>query len=184
MIKRKNKGSILLLTAGILSLLSVVMYIFITVVLSFDLWGMTTNVINMLISQGITDAASEVNFMCFEMAILAFINIYFAMYYIKGFKYRIAGRNYGHMVVVKGIWQILLGSALPAIVAIIAGVKMKNTVHKPVEVTPTEEVQTNGISNYKLEAMGEAVARLKELKDRGAISEEEYYINLNKILEG
>jgi len=40
------------------------------------------------------------------------------------------------------------------------------------------------LPGYKLEAMSEAVARLKELKDKGAISEEEYYANLNRILEG
>ena len=48
-----------------------------------------------------------------------------------------------------------------------------------VETTPANPY----ISDYKLNAMSEAVARLKELRDKGAISEEEYYINLNKILE-
>ena len=40
------------------------------------------------------------------------------------------------------------------------------------------------LSDYKLMAMSEAVTRLKELRATGAISEEEYYANLNKILEG
>ena len=38
-------------------------------------------------------------------------------------------------------------------------------------------------NQIKFEAMSQAVTRLKELRDSGAISEEEYYANLNKILE-
>ena len=40
------------------------------------------------------------------------------------------------------------------------------------------------MNDYKKKAMGEAISRLKELKAQGAISEEEYYETLNKILEG
>ena len=40
------------------------------------------------------------------------------------------------------------------------------------------------INEMKLAAMSEAVTRLKELRASGAISEEEYYANINKILEG
>ena len=39
------------------------------------------------------------------------------------------------------------------------------------------------LSQFKMEAMSDAVRKLKELKERGAISEEEYYASLNKILE-
>ena len=49
---------------------------------------------------------------------------------------------------------------------------------------PTQpRVEPNFLPDYKLNAMGEAVSKLKALRDSGAISEEEYYATLNKILE-
>ena len=78
----------------------------------------------------------------------------------------------------KGIFQAFIGSAIAGIFAIIAGAIMKD---QKAVVVAEEKVQTD-ISDLKLNAMKEAVLRLKELKERGAISEEEYYANLDKIL--
>ena len=72
---------------------------------------------------------------------------------------------------------IFIGSAIAGVLALIAGAIMKD---QRVDVSE-EKVQTD-IPDIKLNAMKEAVLRLKELKERGAISEEEYYANLDKIL--
>ena len=51
------------------------------------------------------------------------------------------------------------------------------------KIVVTETSDDNFINDAKLTAMSEAVTRLKELRESGAISEEEYYANINKILE-
>ena len=68
------------------------------------------------------------------------------------------------------------------IFGIIAGIVIKNKKPKLIiENTATKEGE---VSDCKLTAMTEAVTRLNELRSSGAISEEEYYATLNKILEG
>ena len=75
---------------------------------------------------------------------------------------------------------MLISSFLPAIFALIAGIRM-NKEKAPV---PVANVNNNPyLSEYKMEVMSDAVKRLKELKEQGAISEEEYFASLNKILE-
>ena len=83
------------------------------------------------------------------------------------------------MVLVYAIIQLLFSAYIPAIFGIITGALMINK--KP---TIAKSQEQSFLSDYKLMAMSEAVTRLKELRATGAISEEEYYANLNKILEG
>ena len=63
---------------------------------------------------------------------------------------------------------------------------MTKTYSRPIiaEATPRENPNTEDVNEYKMKAMTEAVARLKELRQSGAISDEEYYATLDKILEG
>jgi hypothetical protein len=83
-------------------------------------------------------------------------------------------------MIYKGIFQILFGFYITGVLALVFGIVYSNKK----QVTPMADfVEQDGIPAYKLEAMREAVARLKKLREVGAISEEEYYLNLNKILE-
>ena len=89
----------------------------------------------------------------------------------------------------RSIWHFILGSFLPALFAMISASVMGKQ-KQPAQVASVEEAFKEGenkedkVPDYKLTAMTEAIERLKELKDKGAISEEEYYANLNRILEG
>ena len=85
----------------------------------------------------------------------------------------------GKRVVIMAIFQLLFGMYITGVVALIIGIVKMNK-----KATVIEPVVDSGIPKQKLELMGEAVERLKKLREIGAISEEEYYINLNKILEG
>ena len=85
------------------------------------------------------------------------------------------------MVLIYAIIQFLFSAYIPAIFGIITGALMINK--KPATILNKSQEQSF-LSDYKLTAMSEAVARLKQLRESGAISEEEYYANLNKILEG
>ena len=75
---------------------------------------------------------------------------------------------------------MLLGSFVTAIVAYV-GLSM---LYKMQRMIP--QVVLNNpefVNDYRMEAMTQAINRLKELKAKGAISDEEYYETLNKILE-
>jgi hypothetical protein len=85
----------------------------------------------------------------------------------------------GKRITFMAIFQLLFGMYITGVIALIIGLVKWNKK----SVRPIVTVET-GIPSQKLELMGEAVERLKKLREIGAISEEEYYINLNKILEG
>ena len=183
MTKNRNSGRVLIWIAGIVSLLTMVFQGFLAIALACNFWGIADMLIEMMMSAGYTDAVTEINFMSFEAVLGAVVNLYFAIFYIKLGKLRVSSRQHGRMMINKSIWQILIGSALPGVIALIAGVVL-NKPNRSVAHVTAETTTESDISEFKLQAMNEAVARLKELKERGAISEEEYYANLNKILEG
>ena len=93
----------------------------------------------------------------------------------------------GRVLTNLSVWYLILTSiSLPSLFALIAGLLMTSKANKPVIATavPKEAAPTSEINEYKMKAMTEAVNRLKELRQSGAITEEEYYANLDKILEG
>jgi hypothetical protein len=175
---KKQKNSVLLILACVASFLAVSFSIVVLFVLLFDGFGIRTILENTLASGGYTvdEISNEITLMYFEFGLSAAINMYYGTFYLKGLKFRVNSKPFGRVVLTKGIFQAFIGSAIAGVLAIIAGAIMKDQ-----KVVVEEKVQTD-ISDLKLNAMKEAVLRLKELKERGAISEEEYYANLDKIL--
>ncbi len=179
MTKKKNKNVMLTLTL-IFTILQICINVFVGFVLAFNLWGFI-DYYNELMSSVIAnyDLNMYLTSYYIELALASIINIYSAIFYFKGIKYRVSNKQYGKMVVVYAIIQLLFSAYIPAIFGIITGALMINK--KP---TIAKSQEQSFLSDYKLMAMSEAVTRLKELRATGAISEEEYYANLNKILEG
>lgn len=179
MTKKKNKNVMLTLTL-IFTILQICINVFVGFVLAFNLWGFI-DYYNELMSSVIAnyDLNMYLTSYYIELALASIINIYSAIFYFKGIKYKVSNKQYGKMVVVYAIIQLLFSAYIPAIFGIIAGALMINK--KP---TIAKSQEQSFLSDYKLMAMSEAVTRLKELRATGAISEEEYYANLNKILEG
>lgn len=176
---KKQKNSVLLILACVASFLAVSFSIVVILVLLFDGFGIRTLFENTLASGGYTidDIKNEVALLYLEFGLSAAVNMYYGTFYLKGLKFRVNSKPFGRALVMKGVFQALIGSAIAGVLALIAGAIMKDQK----VVVAEEKVQTD-IPDIKLNAMKEAVLRLKELKERGAISEEEYYANLDKIL--
>ncbi len=181
MSKKKNKNALLIITF-VLTILSITLNLLLGIALSFNLFGIVDyyNSIMSLVMEGY-DISAYITSYIFNLIFVVGVNIYSAIFYFKGIKYRVNNKQYGKMLVWYGIFQILFSTYLAGTFALITAIVMINRKPAPIE----EKAQSQSfLSEYKLMAMSEAVTRLKELRASGAISEEEYYANLDKILEG
>lgn len=181
MTKRKitNLGMTIL---SILCLISTILYLFAFIALLANLGGITDAVTNILVTQmnySPTEADTQITMMTFELLIGTFFAVYCFRYYKLSPLMIRNEKLLGKRVVIMAIFQLLFGMYITGVVALIIGIVKMNK-----KATVIEPVVDSGIPKQKLELMGEAVERLKKLREIGAISEEEYYINLNKILEG
>lgn len=179
--KSKQKTNVLLLLGCIFSYISVAVSILLAVFLAFNIAGASDFYIQLLkeVMESTVDLSGEVTMYIIELGFGALLNLYFASYYLKGLKYRIDSKPYAKVLITESIFQMIIGSFIAGLFSLIAGIRMKNA-----KVHATTQTQTEAyLSDYKMQAMSEAVRRLKELKAQGAISEEEYYASLNKILE-
>ena len=177
---KTNKKNKLLLTAIIITYISLSVTIIALASLLFNLFEITDMVEKYLQEYLGTDDVSQMFTMYYiEMFIGILVNIYAIRGYSKIYKFRLNNKDAGRYLTSVALWQLLFTSWVPSIFGFIAGIKMmKRKVQ--LETTPANPY----LSDYKLNAMSEAIARLKELRDKGAISEEEYYASLNKVLEG
>ena len=180
---KKQKNNVLLLIASILSFLMAGISVLLFLILAFDLFGVQvfySKLLSKYVGVGV-NVSEQVTMACIEFIIAALMNAYFGRFYLKGFKHKINSKQYGKVLISEGVFQMILAAFLPGLLALIAGIIMVKS--KPRETQVQAEQKPELMSNYKFEAMAEAVTRLKELKEKGAISEEEYYATLNKILE-
>lgn len=176
-----KKTNTLLLLTFIFTVIQIALLTFTLVTLAFNLFGIVDE-LNFIMQNTIGkdfDIYSMLTTYYIEFTIAIMVNLYACVLYYKGCKYKANNPNYARALMNNGIFQLLFSSIVPGILAIVTGIKMRNQKQQIVIAKPD-----SGVSEYKLTAMSEAVTRLKELKNSGAISEEEYYANLNKILEG
>lgn len=180
--KKKQKTNVLLLLGCIISYISVAVSILLAVFLAFNIAGVADIYKEVMSSMMIdaVDLSSEVTMYIVELGFGALLNLYFAGYYLKGLRYRVNTNQYGRMLITESIFQMIIGSFLAGLLVLIAGVRMCRKKPQTMETSAGNE---SYLTDYKMEAMSEAIRRLKELKAQGAISEEEYYASLNKILE-
>lgn len=169
-----------LVVAAVFSFIAVAISVLAILFILLDVFGSRTLIENVLYWVDPTvNVDEELLYIYFDWGIGALLDITFARYYLK--MSRVLTNNYkqlGSNIIFSAVLQILFGSFIPGIVGVIAGIivgKKKNVTRQDVE---------NAMGDYKFTAMTEAVNRLNELRSSGAISEEEYYSNLNKILEG
>jgi len=171
-----RKKSKMLLAAFIFTVFHLVFSVIVASVLMFNLFGVVDSLGYFL--QGVVSEAELANMItsyCFELLFAFIVNFMAARFYFKGYKYSVYSVSFGKNIVFNAIMQMLFSAFIPGLLALIAGIIMINK--KP------KIVNASNINDLKFEAMSEAVSRLKELRDSGAISEEEFYANLNKILE-
>ena len=177
-----RKKSKLLLTTLIFTIIHMSLIMFVAVALVFNLFGVV-DILNVMIgelSAGVTiDYYLSTYYI--ELALSFIINLSCAKLYYKGYKYGAFGEVFGKRLIMNAIIQLLFSAFIPGVFALITGIAMSKQKKKIVVTSALQEA--NVINETKLAAMSEAVTRLKELRESGAISEEEYYANINKILE-
>lgn len=183
------KKSKLLITAGVLSYIFAGIELIAGLMLGFNIFGTSDIVTEALLEIGYQVTDIEVVLFGDTLSMIAggLISLYFGRFYFKVEKSLFKPAELGNTVITMGILQILFGSFVPAIFGIIAGTKIKANKYMVVAGVDSKTAETAkkaGISEFKMTAMSEAVSRLNELRSSGAISEEEYYATLNKILEG
>lgn len=182
------KRSKLLVTAGVLSYIFAGIELIAGIMLGFNIMGMSDVMTQIMLQGGYQLGEVEIVLFGETLSMIAggLISIYFGRFYFKVDKSLFKPRELGNTVITMAVVQILFSSFLPAIFGIIAGVKMRSNKLSGAKINSkaTETAKNVGISEFKMTAMSEAVSRLNELRSRGAISDEEYYATLNKILEG
>lgn len=191
MTKKKNTSRVLLIIACVLSFVTLGASAIGATLLGFNIGGISDVLREMLLDAGYaaTEVDSEITVMMISFVLEVFIELSFAIFYLKAIKFRANSLSFARRLMSKSIWHFILGSFPPALFAMISASVMGKQ-KQPVQVASVEEAFKEGenkedkVPDYKLTAMTEAIERLKELKDKGAISEEEYYANLNRILEG
>ena len=181
MTKRKitNVGTFIL---SILCLISTIMYLSAFIVLIANIGGVADIITSFLVNYmtySPQEADSQITLITFELIISTFFALYCFRFYKLSPRMIRNDNELGKRITFMAIFQLLFGMYITGLVALIIGlVKWNKKSTRPVVTVET------GIPNQKLQLMGEAIERLKKLREIGAISEEEYYINLNKILEG
>lgn len=191
MTKKKNTSRVLLIIACVLSFVTLGASAIGATLLGFNIGGISDALREMLLDAGYaaTEVDSEITMMMISFVLEVFIELSFAVFYLKAIKFRANSLSFARRLMSKSIWHFILGSFPPALFAMISASVMGKQ-KQPAQAASVEESFKEGenkedkVPDYKLTAMTEAIERLKELKDKGAISEEEYYANLNRILEG
>ena len=185
--KTKNKSK-LHLAAIIIAILSAVLNVIIIISLLTNLFGMRDLYGKVLqsVSTYVVDVDSEINFACLQQGITVIIHIAFAGVLINLYKKATPSVQLGKALVSIACWYMLCTLSLASVFTLIVGWCMGKRNSRPIiaEATVREKTEPKDINEYKMKAMTEAVSRLKELRQSGAISDDEYYATLDKILEG
>lgn len=184
----KKYGNKLILTASILSYVLAGFTILLGLALGFDFFGLCDLLERTLVELGYEASSvdTEVFIYTMEFIIGGVVEIYFANFYLRLYRTPILPKEIGNTIIIMAVLQILFASFVPAIFAIIAGVGVKKGKGLEAFAIKNEKLEIGkkaGISEFKMTVMTEAVSRLNELRQSGAISEEEYYASLNRILE-
>lgn len=176
---QKDRSKTLLNIAIVLSFVFAGISFACLIIMAFDLFGMQAVYGDMLkqLDYQYSDLNSEITITCLEMGMTAFVDLFAGLKYRK--IVRMGGISKFSSPFGQVFWQFLLGSFLPSLIAYIGILKL---LREPRVVTE-ERTKSEFMSDFKMQNMSEAITRLKELKEKGAISEEEYYETLNKILE-
>ena len=191
----KIKRNWFLLTIVILCYFSVFFHFASLMIISFNLFGLM-DMYQSLMSEYLgvaVDLSADMTFLVLEYMIAIVFDLQCAKAYKKVYKYSALKNDSYYRVgsqrlIQMSIFQMLISSFPIGVCALITGIVLgrkgaRMSENKVTTSAVNPEIKSD-VPDYKLKAMGEAINRLKELRSMGVISEEEYFENLNKILEG
>lgn len=181
----KTKKNVTLTLAAVVSYTFGGLALFAALMIGFNIMGVADvygEMVKQMVTVGTVDVEMQIMLATIELIVCALLCFYFGKFYVRANRMPVKPPQMGKTVVFMGAMQLIFCSFIPAIFGIIAGIVIQKKKPKLIiENTATKEGE---VSEFKLTAMTEAVTRLNELRSSGAISEEEYYETLNKILEG
>ncbi len=181
----KTKKNVTLTLAAVVSYTFGGLALFAALMIGFNIMGVADvygEMVKQMVAVGTVDVDMQIMLATIELIVCALLCFYFGKFYIRANRMPVKPPQMGKTVVFMAVMQLIFCSFIPAIFGIIAGIVIQKKKPKLIiENTATKEGE---VSEFKLTAMTEAVTRLNELRSSGAISEEEYYETLNKILEG
>ena len=184
----KKRRSALLLTTIIIAAISIAFNIFAIIAFIVNLMGIRGlygEILQKLYSATV-DVDAEIKFVYFECLFQILIHSVFIYRFAFLYKKATPGLQLSKYMFSMSIWYLLLTCSIASIFAIIASLVMKNNSQRPIiaAAVPKAPEDEKSVTDFKMRNMTEAVNRLKELKQSGVITDEEYYASLDKILEG
>lgn len=180
----KKSNIIILKAISIISFLISTVFLIYTACMLFDLFEIKDLYIDVMRSMGVIQNDSEIQFQVymaiFDGIVGIFLNSYCAGMYLKISKSNHVLIGSSKVLMYMGVLQCLFViSFVPGILAIIASIMMRK-VEKDVVNRPRVAEET---SNLQFDIMKERIAGLKAQKEKGEITQEQYELALNDILE-
>lgn len=184
-IKMKTKKNKLMLANAIICYTTAGLYLLMILAFAFNIFGVYDICMEMLTSIYPNYAVTmDLTMVYIQEGLLICLLISFGNFYLRGYKRRYGGREFASRVMMTAFLQLICGTFVSPIIGFIIAFRMRKE-NVVIPATHNEVgVEKSAISPNKLQAMTEAVERLRHLRESGVISEEEYYASLNKILEG
>ncbi|MBE5736472.1 MAG: SHOCT domain-containing protein [Clostridiales bacterium] len=179
--KRVIKGGGWMLAAAIISYTTMALNIIVAGLIAFDPWGII-DIVNQMYAE--TGYEMDTTFMLLELCLIALVNLSAGIRYMS-IRRRGVNPRRSTSYMFQPVIQMCFGSLLAGLLALVGIVQMSKVSIEPIkymERESSEDIEVFG-GKYRKEAMVEAITRLKELRSKGAISEDEYYATLDKILE-
>jgi len=178
----KKTNIIILKTISLISWAISAFFLIYGACLIFNIGGIRELYIEMMTTIGVikagADAQFEIYMAIFDCLVGIFLNSYCAGMYFKIAKANTILIGSSKMLMYMGILQCLFGiSLLPGILAIVSSIMLSKT-EKTIIERPREQSEASGI-----DYISEKIIQLKQQKERGEITEEQYNLAVNEILE-
>lgn len=178
----KKSNIIILKTIAIISFIISIFFLIYGVCMMFDLFGIKEIYIETMKAMGIIEKSQDVQFQVymaiFDSIVGIFLNSYCAGMYLKISKSNEIMLGTSKVLMYMGVLQCLfIISLLPGILAIVSSVMISKS-EKEIINRPREES-----SSLQFDIMKERIANLKLQKERGEITEEQYNLGLNELIE-
>lgn len=175
---KKNK-TLLKTTAGISFVFGAFLAIAITLYF-FDAWNLKAFVRDFLVDVMEIQTESELNFqitiMITDFLVGACLNIYAGVMYLIYAKAQLIYIGASRSILYIGLLQILFGvSIIPGVMAVIVGARIKNGDSQTID--QLKKTQSD------MDILTEKINFIKQQKEAGVITEEQYSTMLNKYIE-
>ena len=178
----KKSNIIILKTISIISFIISIFFLLYGTCMMFDLFGIKDLYLEVMKAMGVVEKAGDAQFQVymaiFDSIVGVFLNSYCAGMYLKISKSNNILIGTSKVLMYMGVLQCLfIISLLPGILAIVSSVMLSKS-EKEIVNRPREDQ-----SSLQFDIIKERIASLKLQKEKGEITEDQYNLALNEVLE-